>query len=706
MLLGISLLFFCSIFSCGQEPSTNSTALHAVEGVLDLSQVKFDGDTIVQLTGDFEWYWNQALYPKDFIDQVKIRSKTFASLPEFWSSSGQLSPYGYGTYRLTIKLPETSTKNAVYGLKTSEVLTATRLYIDGKLADATGTFSQNESDGKPGYAPDVVYFSADSNQIELVLQVSNYHYIKAGVWQSYSFGSSTAISKMRHFSIQLDLFLTGCLAIMFIYHLGLYLLRPKDSSALWFALFCIVVFLRIMVTGDNLAAQWIPGFDWELARKLEFLPLNIGSLFFVLFMRSLFRDETHPLMFRLYVIAACIFGAIVVMLPARYSGTMIGVMQVLVCIGSLWVLSIIIRAILHKREGARQILLGFSVLFLTVANDILYANMMIKSAYIMPIGFFIFILFQAFILAAKFSSSFKSAESLSIQLRDTNTSLRRFVPSEFLDFLNKSSILDVRLGDQVQKEMAILFSDIRSFTSMSEKMSPTENFNFLNSYLKRVGPVIRKHHGFIDKYIGDGFMALFPKSIDHAVAAAVEIQEKVVVYNQHRKNSNYSAVKIGIGVHSGHLMLGTIGEEDRMDTTVISDTVNLASRMEGLTKVYGNGVIMPEALVLQLQNPNHYNWRRLDIVRVRGRTEPMALVQIFDGLADFEFAQLKQLRPSWEEAVSLYRRGEMHQALAIFRSIKDHVPNDPATELFIVRTSTYAKNGLPEGWDGIEDWNN
>ncbi|WP_445240301.1 adenylate/guanylate cyclase domain-containing protein [Microcoleus vaginatus] len=110
--------------------------------------------------------------------------------------------------------------------------------------------------------------------------------------------------------------------------------------------------------------------------------------------------------------------------------------------------------------------------------------------------------------------------------------------------------------------MTVLFSDIRSFTTISEAMTPQENFSFINSYLSRVSPVIRAHQGFIDKYIGDAIMALFPESADDAVRAAVEMQKQVIIYNQDRLRSNYPLIVIGIGLHAGHLMLGTIGERE------------------------------------------------------------------------------------------------------------------------------------------------
>ncbi len=133
-----------------------------------------------------------------------------------------------------------------------------------------------------------------------------------------------------------------------------------------------------------------------------------------------------------------------------------------------------------------------------------------------------------------------------IELSKINTAYGRFVPHEFLRFLERDSIVDLRLGDQVQKEMSILFADIRSFTTLSEEMSPKQNFDFINSYLSRVGPVIRKHKGFIDKYIGDAVMALFPEAAEDALRAAIEMQEQVSLYNIHRQKTGYLPLAIGL----------------------------------------------------------------------------------------------------------------------------------------------------------------
>jgi two-component system sensor histidine kinase ChiS len=201
------------------------------------------------------------------------------------------------------------------------------------------------------------------------------------------------------------------------------------------------------------------------------------------------------------------------------------------------------------------------------------------------------------------------------------------VPREFLKFLEKESIIDVQLGDQVQREMTILFSDIRSFTTLSESMTPKQNFDFLNAYLKRVSPVIRNNSGFIDKYIGDAIMALFPEVPDDALRAAVDMQKQVYDYNLKRQKSGHLPIAIGIGIHTGNIMLGMIGEEQRLEGTVISDAVNLAARLESLTKVYGASILISGQTLSKLDNATDYNCRFIDKVQVKGKTERIAVLK-------------------------------------------------------------------------------
>ncbi|MBS4062354.1 MAG: hypothetical protein KG029_18305 [Bacteroidetes bacterium] len=205
-------------------------------------------------------------------------------------------------------------------------------------------------------------------------------------------------------------------------------------------------------------------------------------------------------------------------------------------------------------------------------------------------------------------------------LKEITEANQRFVPEEFLQILGKKSITDVALGDQVQKHMTILFVDIRSFTTISEKLSPKENFDFLNDYLGYMEPVIRAHNGFIDKFIGDSIMALFGDKAEDAIDAALEMHERLKEFNLMLKQVGRPPIDTGAGIHTGNLMLGVVGGEGRMETTVISDSVNLASRLEGLTRNYDAFLIVSESTLELVGNKNCYAHKYLDEVKVKGRT--------------------------------------------------------------------------------------
>ena len=206
----------------------------------------------------------------------------------------------------------------------------------------------------------------------------------------------------------------------------------------------------------------------------------------------------------------------------------------------------------------------------------------------------------------------------------------RFVPKQMLEVLGKRDIREVNLGDSVEGNMTVLFADIRSFTTLSEGLSPQETFAFINRYLHRMEPLIRQNGGFIDKYIGDAIMAVFPNAPDDAVRAATQMLQALADYNAEQAQSGVAPLEIGVGIHTGPLMLGTVGGASRMEGTVIGDTVNLASRVEALTKTSPVSLLVTETTVRALRHPAAVTLVRQGTFDVRGRGEPVVLYALAD----------------------------------------------------------------------------
>ena len=272
-----------------------------------------------------------------------------------------------------------------------------------------------------------------------------------------------------------------------------------------------------------------------------------------------------------------------------------------------------------------------------------------------------------------------------LRLSNLNIAYGRFVPHKFLQLLNKESIVDVSLGENVQQEMSILFSDIRDFTSLSEMMNPEDNFKFINAYLSRMESAIVENNGFIDKYIGDAIMALFSGNADDAVKAGITMLHRLSDYNQHRANSGNVPIKIGIGINTGSLMLGTVGGKNRMDGTVISDAVNLASRLESLTKSYGLSLLISQQTFLGLHDPNEYSIRFIEKVKVKGKSKAVTVFEVFDG----DEPKIKEVKLAtktiFEEGLLLYQQHLMREAAQRFEEVLRINPMDTVAQIYLAR---------------------
>lgn len=490
----------------------------------------------------------------------------------------------------------------------------------------------------------------------------------------------------------------GTMVVMFFYNLFVFF-SLREPAYVYYCLY-IGCFACVAATLNGSAYQWLwPGSPWMQNHAFPLLAnaaMASGLIFVSLFLNlralngALYRIALGLAMFPLLGI----FSTLVVH-PAV-------LIKVTNAFGIPWVVFILGSAIYAFVKGykpARYFLLAWIMMLLGTAvftltsRGMLPPNPFLLNA--MFLGSALEVILLSLALADRINQLKKDKERLQEEALDRQKlltdSYSRFFPRRILDLLSRDSVEQIQLGDAAQFEMTVLFADIRGFTSLSEGMSPEDNFRFLNSYLKRVGPIIRQNNGFIDKYIGDGIMALFPDQPVAALDSAIKMQTAVRKYNHHRLRSGYDPIKIGIGMHKGPLMVGMVGEEERMDGTVISDAVNLAARIEVLTKKFDAGILISEMVFHGLPDPTQYNARVIARVRVKGKEQPVTVLQVFDGMPEYAIEMLRQTRPEFERGFFAFHEKQFQEAAGYFQQVLTRDPSDAVAQMYMDKARYFAR---------------
>ncbi len=284
------------------------------------------------------------------------------------------------------------------------------------------------------------------------------------------------------------------------------------------------------------------------------------------------------------------------------------------------------------------------------------------------------------------------------EIGSLNVAYSRFVPRAFLDLLGADDVRDVHLGDGIERTLAVLFSDVRSFTTISESLAPREIFGFINALLSRTGPVVREHGGIVDKYVGDAIMALFPGGAADAVRAGIGLQGAVDAFNAERATRGEVPIAVGVGVHAGSLMLGTIGEAERMDGTVIADAVNVASRIEGLTKFYGARMLVSDTVAATLADD--VTRRYLGNVVVKGTSQPIGLYEVIAADTPARRRVKQQTASRFDAAVATFVAGHFADAARAFEDVLAADPDDGAARRLLSRALDLATQSVT--WSGAD----
>ncbi len=280
----------------------------------------------------------------------------------------------------------------------------------------------------------------------------------------------------------------------------------------------------------------------------------------------------------------------------------------------------------------------------------------------------------------KINDNYKRKETI---IKQTNLEYEKYIPKQFIKFLGKNSILELEVGSQVQKEVTTMFCDIRNSTQVSTSLSLEENFNYINSYLNVVSPIIRKYNGYIDKYLGDGIMAIFTRSrqaYDCALAIIKAIQEKNIA------DVSMPKLDVGVSLNTGDVVFGVVGDETRKSITVISDSVNFTAKIGEVNKVFGSLVTFSKTTLNSLSSNININYRYIGNLMFDNKE----YISVFESLDVYPRTKREKLianKLEFEQGVRAYVNGKFAQAKDIFQKVYKKEKDDKVCFVFYNKSS-------------------
>jgi class 3 adenylate cyclase len=506
----------------------------------------------------------------------------------------------------------------------------------------------------------------------------------------------------------------GSMLLLLMYNFVLYI-STRDRLFLFYCLYLFHFTSFIFMANQ----QWMPWFD--LSRVPGIVRLApvfsiLATIFALIFAKVfLFPDQEKSRIKNLMLLALFLN---VLVIPFIISLPLVQSVFLANVFPGLAIIAVSIAAVLRFKEGfsgARYFLIAWSFLLTSALLFILmnlglidFSNFIAYSPMYGSVieGIFLSLGIGDRINRLKLDREeakqalIASQEKAILEEKRINESISRFVPNQFLEILKRKTILDVFRGDSVEQNLTILFSDIRNFTNLSESKDAKEVFELLNEYMERLGPAIAKHHGFIDKYIGDAIMALFPGGPADAIFAALAMKSEVV--NMRDTIFRDFHLDAGFGIHYGSVMLGTVGEANRLDTTVIGDNVNLASRLEGLTKNYGISIIVSDSITRTIPEDSGLEFREIDSVIVKGKTVPIVIYEVLNADSDSNRSLKKESHPYFFTALHEYKSRNFEKALEYFSLCLKICPEDSVAESYKKRTLEYIQRPPSPDWIGIQ----
>ena len=576
------VIIFLSLISIFISKPTDAYPPEITGGVLDLRNWSFEKDGMVTLKGEWTFYFNQFLTHEDFVSG-NCPKPILIQVPSTRKSMAESKPFNenqyYGTLRLVVKLPD---QWKPYGLKTNIILTSYQLYIDGRLSGEVGKVGTSRENSKPYYNILTTYFNPEQNEVELIYHTSDF-WAQDSVITAPKLGLAQQISREQQIGLGRDLFLFGMLLIMGIYHVGLYFMRSKDPAPLYFAVFCLLFSLRMLLVGERFLPSRLE-LDFLLYGRVAYLCVFIGFSALCGFLYYTLEGLFPRWFLKTGTALGLVFGILMLWIPYYLADRML---MVYAAAGfALMGYSIIRLAVglLRSYPFAQTVLLGFAMLGITFVNDFVYQITLSNTPSLIPLGVIVFTFTQAYTLSARFSSAFTEAERLSVEnqtilqeLKLMNSNLESLVEERTsdlqkafkemeamskTDYLTKlpNRRLALSIIEQLKEEgksFCIGLADIDYFKEINDRYGHMKG----DEILIQIAGILQHSvgdTGFAGRWGGEEFLLLLEINELKAMQEKAESNRRKVEDNRYTDIEEQITITIGLCQHTEDMSVSTM----------------------------------------------------------------------------------------------------------------------------------------------------
>ena len=551
----------------------------------------------VSINTKWDFYWEKFVSPTD----MQTVPDAVVEVPLAWNKydlSDEIKAItkkgkGSGTYRikLTNLNPETEYAFPVFKF----CYTAFTVLCGEQEIFSSGEPDVDWKKTKAEQFYDKAVFTSDENGTALItVYASNNFYRKGGIRGIFWLSELKVFDSLHNKELCSYGIFSGILFIMILYCLALALFR-KEKTSLYLGILIFGIFTRVITSVCPLIKTFIPAIPFSMMVRIEYFALFLTPAGQIMYFDSLNKKIFHHIPVKILAAPSLLFLVLDLCLPVSIANRLVPVMQVyMFLIIGISIVLFFIRIIKDKDFISIMAIVSLIIIAIGVINDILVINQ--KSFFgdvdLLGLSFVVYAFIQIVILAYVQDKKYQKVVELNKDLGITNKSYYRFVPKEILELLEKNDVTEVKPGEYKVLKLAVISADVRNFTATSEKLTAFEIFKLLNIYLQRVAPYIRQNGGIIEKYLGDGIIAIFPNGALSAIRCSIQMQQEMVKLRQELIMQRLPAIKIGVGVHYGNIVLGTAGNLSRMTEVSLSNDIDIAIKTEAATKIYEKSILV------------------------------------------------------------------------------------------------------------------